>query len=72
MLLNWVQFEGEGITVVKSPPVDGTVGGTVRRDAVAVARRSRPRSARSPPGVAKRVHGQHRGDGHLDPRVTRP
>ena len=29
MLLNYVQFEGEGVTVVKSPPVDGTVGGTV-------------------------------------------
>ncbi|MDA0182098.1 ThuA domain-containing protein [Solirubrobacter phytolaccae] len=29
MNLNWVQFEGEGITVVKAPPVDGTVGGTV-------------------------------------------
>ena len=24
-----VQFEGEGVTVVKSPPVDGTVGGSV-------------------------------------------
>ncbi|WP_170179276.1 ThuA domain-containing protein [Solirubrobacter pauli] len=29
MLLNWVQFEGEGITVVKSPPATGTVGGSV-------------------------------------------
>ena len=29
MLLNYVQFEGEGVTVVKAPPVDGTVGGTV-------------------------------------------
>jgi PKD repeat protein/glucose/arabinose dehydrogenase len=29
ILLNWVQFEGEGITVVKSPPVEGPVGGTV-------------------------------------------
>ena len=29
MLLNYVQFKGEGVTVVKAPPVDGTVGGSV-------------------------------------------
>ncbi len=53
MFINWVQFEGEGVTVIKAPPVDGNVGRQRPGDPVAVARHA---------GRVRRVHAGRRQD----------